>query len=1065
MNKRILKIFKFLPILVVVLCLSVPTRAQAFDLEKLGDFISEKIDTGMEIAKDGFNIVKSVVTGDQQAVLEAGGKLVADALGIDTDTHCSEPARHHNCLFCPMFHIFFNASSSVARTSYGAFHGKLGELILIFLAVSLALIILKNVASMGARDPGTLMNELMNKAFICIVIYLIITKDYFNVLNNTLAPIIADALDLVTSITGTENGERSLVNHRGTPMGYIYSMGAMESTLPSTASGTFVEGSLDGAVMPVSIDYMIVYTINQIEQKIFLLFEYGEWAFCRGLGPDRIFYIFPNPIILIDGLLLYLGGLLYMVAYPWILADAILQLGISLALLPFAIAGFAFKGTKKYLPKVFNWILHSMFVFIFMAILINVVLGYVGSLLTKLFFYAGDPVQFFLNPVKGIAFYGANMIKIIFILAIGWIYMPLVRDLAGNFAKGTSLTPAAKVGDVAKNSVETVTKKTGDYAAKLAKETSKIGIRRFHASNRHLALGLAQRFGHTNLSGNKEFSVAGVNFISELDAATGKSILRREFTSITGRRHVMISDKLCTIKEEYDRNGNLIKRTVKFKYASLQKGLIDKDGKVDLETLNFVLNSRIGRQYRQAVMEQIAVDSLKAKGKNIGIYYSSRHVTFNPNNPTEITIEQIDHSGKITRFGLNINPVTGQTATSYVQDVTKTDPIHRTERKTRIWIHKMFIRRFGRVTRTRGAALSFDTFLGTHYEMRRDPITRKFYYVRVRRKYWLFGPSIEKTFFANRTQTRVLKSVRRQARDNNEMAKIIRKLNGRVRAKGFWYTYSTYTDAHGTVIYSRRLRTGWNIKNYARLGFRTSKILLRMPAYALKISTYPLMHPTKTARGIVRGIVHPVISYRSVASSIQTGLSNIYGDSWQTGNIENYSNNGATVVDSTTGQTIQADFNDQTTIKNIDGSKVVTDNASGETVDYYNNRTVRREVFFDNGVVKMETKSKHLSDGSFVDEKTKFQYSSLAQQGHDSILAPDDGHQVVEGDGTIARNLRSTVSGKPNPLNLTFGLDNIAGMTAVGTQTVSDFVVNDIFAEGRKRRTNKMRTNFSSFLH
>ena len=784
------------------------------------------------------------------------------------------------------------------------------------------------------------------------------------------------------------------------------------------------------------------------------------------MGPDRIFYILPHPVFLVDGLFLYLGGLFYMVAYPWILADAVLQLGISMALLPFAIAGFAFNGTKKYLPKVFNWILHSIFVFIFMAILINVVLGYVGNLLTKLFFYAGDPVQFFLNPVKGIAFYGANMIKVVFILAIGWIYMPLVRDLAGNFAKGTSLTPAAKVGDVAKDSVERVSKKVGNYTAQVVgKSAAGFGnstARRFRSINRHLALGLAQRFGK-NRNNNKEFSVAGVKFISETDAATGKSILRREFTSITGRRHVTISDKVCTIKEEYDRKGNLIKRTVRFKYGSLRKLLVDKDGKVDLETLNFVFGSRIGRNYRQAIMEQVAVDALKAKGKNIGTYYNSRHVIYDPATPTKITIEQIDHSGKVTRFGLNVNPVTGQTATSYVQDVTKTDPIHRTERKTRVWMHKMFIRRFGHIMYEHGATIpSFDTFWGTHYEMRRDPVTQELYYVRVRRRYWFFGPSVEKTFFANRTQTRVLKSVRRQARDNEKMAKIVRKLNRRSHTKGFWYTYDMHTDGHGTIIYSRRLRAGWNVKNYARLGIATSKVLLKMPVYALKISTYPLIHPTKT----VRGIFHPVTSYRSMASSLKTEFSGIYKGSWQTGNIKNYSVDGATVVNSTTGQTAKTSFNDQTTIKNIDGSRVVKDNVSGETVNYYNKRTIRREVFLDNGVVKVETKSKHSSDGSLVDEKTKFQYSPLAQQGHDSILSPaNDDHQVVKGDGTIAKDLRSIISGRPNPLDLTFGFDNIAGMTAVGSKNISDFMVNDIFAEGRKRRTNKMRTNFSSFLH
>ena len=157
----------------------------------------------------------------KDAAVDAAGEAAAWALGIDTEDNCVPPTSETtNCLFCPMFKILFNAGSIVAAKSYSAFSSELGQLVLVFLSVSLALIILRNIAAMGSKDPGALLNDIFKKTFVCIVIYIIIAKDYYNVLNLTLTPIFETGFSFVKSGNTTCASAGGVIGYSGTAGSY-----------------------------------------------------------------------------------------------------------------------------------------------------------------------------------------------------------------------------------------------------------------------------------------------------------------------------------------------------------------------------------------------------------------------------------------------------------------------------------------------------------------------------------------------------------------------------------------------------------------------------------------------------------------------------------------------------------------------------------------------------------------------------------------------------------------------------------------------------------------------------
>ena len=82
-----------------------------------------------------------------------------------------------------------------------------------------------------------------------------------------------------------------------------------------------------------------------------------------------------------QGLLLAVFGFLLSLAFAFYLIDAVVQLGIVGALMPFLIACWPFKLTAQYTSKGFSMLLNSFFVFVFVGLVVSINLKLVDSAL------------------------------------------------------------------------------------------------------------------------------------------------------------------------------------------------------------------------------------------------------------------------------------------------------------------------------------------------------------------------------------------------------------------------------------------------------------------------------------------------------------------------------------------------------------------------------------------------------------------------------------------------------------------------------------------------------------
>jgi hypothetical protein len=670
--------------------------------------------------------------------------------------------------------------------------------------------------------------------------------------------------------------------------------------------------------------------------------------------------------------------------YPWILTDAVFQLALSFTLLPFAICGYAFQGTKKYLPTIFSWILNSLIIFMFMHILLMCLNEYLRSIILEaLENSGGDARVLFTHPIKGIVFYGIGAVKIIFIVYLIYEYIPIVKELGDNFASGAGLSVGKAADTFMRKQVGKQSEKMGEKALQGAKNSLIWGINRAKGVSRRGMTWAASKTGGIWIPFKGKYKTKTVG---------GKQYLEKTKKRIFGLGKVKehkLYDDFSVITIQFDRSGNEIGRRVEFR-DSFAKNMLDAKGRIDKMALQALLDSPLAQDpaYKQAIMEQIAIDALEAKGKKVGKHFKSRNVTFNASNPYEILIDQVDHNGRVTKVKMKIDPTTGQVALA-----------HGTK-----YVDNKMLRRHGTSTKN------------------------------------------ESFIQKNRRERKI-----KQIQD---------KLNGANHADGFFHSYDKVVDADGTEHYQKRLRSVWNLKNYFRgtkntLGAVTDNSLRAVGAV------------TDLPAGVVTTAIDGAFAIfsKKARAKLKTKFSHIgdevtdipgreatrFSSDWHSGDVKDYSSKGYVKTDSATGQVEKRKAANATVTTNLDGSRVYTDNATGSV---FANEGLEGnfELFFTNGDIEFTTNGEMGKDGILTSEVSKFKYGNHIQKGHDSILDRGGDNKVIDETGKIASDV--------DPSKLLFGLDDMLGTSTIGGVSASDYVKDNILAEGSKRRTNRVHTNF-----
>ena len=341
-----------------------------------------------------------------------------------------------SCTLCPLFVVVFNTVSKVGAVSVSKFSGAVMQVVVVAFAVWLALEVIKFVASMkNTKDTKDFVQSLINQGFAVLIVLIILKSGVGNFYNIFIQPvyntgqIIAQAvLKDDTTVTTTQHDK--------------------DKRAQKDKSISQIKEIPDG--LPSSMGVSIVTTMTMMENRVRQISALGSALMCQG-WEDATLIIIPVFRYLIFGFAMYVLAVSMMVMIPFLMIDAVLQLGVATALMPFAVGSYAFKWSRKYCKKVFDTFLNSALLFLFLSIIILLILSAIQTSVdtststTSNFqdmFAKGSSAgsQAYAEFLSKVNWGSGAFLNLFFTFLLAWSVMDMAQSFANKFAESLSST-------------------------------------------------------------------------------------------------------------------------------------------------------------------------------------------------------------------------------------------------------------------------------------------------------------------------------------------------------------------------------------------------------------------------------------------------------------------------------------------------------------------------------------------------------------------------------------------------------------------------------------------------
>ena len=318
-----------------------------------------------------FNAKSATSYATKYCIKAIGNKLEVHSANNKNKAKCEVvPVRWYNnkkCAFCPMLGVIFAAADQMTLISRDAFVIPFSLIIVVGLALWIAVRTLSFVSSLTKQDAAKYITELLRQSYKFLIAFLLLIN-YDNVFNYIIDPLLNTGIEFGNKFVD-ENVDVDVESWKdrfgvSTPQEMSDPPADYQRNINNEYYTVGTYKNMEHLAYNVNKSFALLQTIGQSLICLgwkYMSLQIADDGLHFGLGFNCIIY----------GLFFAGFGFLLCLAFIFYLLDAVVQLGIVGALLPFLIASWPFKITSKYTSTGFKMLLNSIFTFMMMGIVAN----------------------------------------------------------------------------------------------------------------------------------------------------------------------------------------------------------------------------------------------------------------------------------------------------------------------------------------------------------------------------------------------------------------------------------------------------------------------------------------------------------------------------------------------------------------------------------------------------------------------------------------------------------------------------------------------------------------------
>lgn len=594
-------------------------------MEKYADDINNSDLSDEEKRKKILEVTEDVNSAQQEIGLCAKSCL----------PYCYYKEIKDKCPFCSLFRVAFNVSSQMAYLSLDVFSGTFVKVTIIGFAIWIALQVLSFVSTISMVNFKNFIQPLLTQGFVVAVAVIILQNGAMDFFNLALEPIYNTGMKIAQKTISIDDVAKAKQAEKDGK--------DISDVKTACVDDPAILSAKDGGALPTSMGNSIICSMKLVYNRAAKIKALGSASICYSW--EKRAFIIPHIGYLMTGLGLWVGAMLMILGVPFMMIDSVLQLAVAAALLPLAIAAYAFKATRKHTKSVWETFLNSMFSFIFVsliALMLTVAFEQIlidstqGSLDTLLSQQAKEADME--KILKDIPWWGSSFIKVVFVTILAWAMLREALDFASDFSSTMSKTNlgsqiatmggSAVKGMAVKATSSTVeagwqvAKDAGGSAYRGARNVGRRGLMAFQGRNIRNNAANVQTNKQT---GAKTYTDAKGNKATYGSDGTMESVTRvkQSTNMITGRTTTAYKTKTrdvsITSMDIKNRNGTVIGHREIIRHNSSRfSELQNANGTINNGTIDAIL-ANTPPEAQDKVKVAIAKEIIGQRHKNLGM--------------------------------------------------------------------------------------------------------------------------------------------------------------------------------------------------------------------------------------------------------------------------------------------------------------------------------------------------------------------------------------------------------------------------------------------------------------